>query len=249
MAVSARPPTDPSEPTSAHQLARRHARRRGNVSRPRHPVWRVIREFVIVIVLALVISAALRAFIIQAFYVPSPSMVSTLQPGDRIIAVKPRLGPVSRGEVIVFKDPGGWLGEPQPIDGWRGTLTDALTFIGFLPSDSGDDLVKRVIGTAGDRVACCDAQGRIVVNGIALNEPYVEGSTDQVRFDVVVPPDSVFVMGDNRADSRDSRFFLDQDLGTVPTDHIVGRAHAIIWPFDRWQVIEIPEEFDRVPRG
>ena len=249
MAVSARPPTDPFEPTSAHPQLRRHVRRQRSGSRSTHPVWRVVRELVIVVVLALVISAALRAFVVQAFYVPSPSMVSTLQPGDRLLAVKPRLGPVSRGEVVVFKDPGGWLDEPQPIGGLRGTLTDVLTFIGLLPSDSGNDLVKRVIGTAGDRVACCDDQGRIVVNGIALDESYVDGSTDQVRFDVVVPPESVFVLGDNRADSRDSRFFLDQGAGSVPIDHIVGRASALMWPVDRWQFIEIPQVFGQVPRG
>lgn len=249
MAVSARPPTDPIEPTSAHPQVRRHARRQRRGSRSTSPVWRIVRELVIVVVLALVISAALRAFVVQAFYVPSPSMVSTLQPGDRLLAVKPRLGPVSRGEVVVFKDPGGWLDEPQPIGGWRGTLTEVLTFIGLLPSDSGNDLVKRVIGIAGDRVACCDDQGRIVVNGIPLTESYVDGSTDQVRFDVVVPPESVFVLGDNRADSRDSRFFLDQGAGSVPTDHIVGRASALIWPVDRWQVIEIPEVLAQGPRG
>ena len=249
MAVSARPPTDPIEPTSAHPQVHRHARRQRRGSRSTSPVWRIVRELVIVVVLALVMSAALRAFVVQAFYVPSPSMVSTLQPGDRLLAVKPRLGPVSRGEVVVFKDPGGWLDEPQSIGGWRGTLTEVLTFIGLLPSDSGNDLVKRVIGIAGDRVACCDDQGRIVVNGIPLTESYVDGSTDQVRFDVVVPPESVFVLGDNRADSRDSRFFLDQGAGSVPTDHIVGRASALIWPVDRWQVIEIPEVFAQVPRG
>lgn len=249
MAVSARPPADAIEPTSAKNGGHRHGRRQRNGSRSAHPAWRFARELVIVVLLALAISAALRAFIVQAFYVPSPSMVSALQPGDRFLAVKPRLGPVSRGEVVVFKDPGGWLDEPQPIGGWRGTLAEMLTFIGLLPSDSGNDLVKRVIGTAGDRVACCDDQGRIVVNGIPLTEPYVDGPTDQVRFDVVVPPESVFVLGDNRADSRDSRFFLDQRAGSVPTDDIVGRASALIWPVDRWQVIEIPEVFGQFPRG
>ena len=138
-----------------------------------HPFWRGFREIVIIVVVALALSALLRAFLIQAFYVPSASMEDTLRPGDRIIASKitTEISGVSRGEIVVFKDPGDWLPDPVPGgDSWRARVRDGLTFIGVLPSDSGDDLVKRVIGVAGDRVACCDAEGRIVVNGVPLDE-------------------------------------------------------------------------------
>lgn len=239
MAVSARGDDALPVSTTRGKHARRHTRM--------HPGLRFIRETIIVVVLALLVSVAVRAFVVQAFYVPSSSMSTTLQPGDRILAVKPRIGEISRGEVVVFKDPGGWLGEPMPVDGVRGTVIDALTFIGLLPSDSGSDLVKRVIGIAGDRVACCDAQGRLVVNGAPLDASV--GPTDQVRFDVIVPPDSVFVLGDNRGDSRDSRFFLDNRNGSVPVTNIVGRAGLIIWPLDRIGMLDIPDTFDGLPRG
>lgn len=208
--------------------------------------WRGLREFVIIIVVALVISAVVRAFLFQAFYVPSASMEDTLQINDRIIASKitTEFGGVSRGEIVVFKDPGDWLMLPPPApEGWRGTLQDGLTFIGLLPSDSGNDLVKRVIGVGGDQVACCDAEGRIVLNGVALDESYIIGPTDQVRFDVVVPQDSLFVMGDNRGNSRDSRFHLDVNNGGVPVDNTVGRVVSVIWPFDRVSFEAIPEIF------
>jgi len=208
--------------------------------------WRGLREFVIIIVVALVISAVVRAFLIQAFYVPSASMEDTLQINDRIIASKitTEFGGVSRGEIVVFKDPGDWLMLPPPEpEGWRGTLQDALTFIGLLPSDSGNDLVKRVIGIGGDQVACCDAEGRIVVNGVALDEDYIIGPTDQVRFDVAVPQNSLFVMGDNRGNSRDSRFHLDINNGGVPVDNTVGRVVSVIWPFNRVSFEAIPEIF------
>ena len=211
-----------------------------------HPFWRGAREVVVIVVVALALSALIRAFLLQAFYVPSASMEDTLRPGDRIIASKitTNISGVKRGEIVVFKDPGDWLPEPlPPADGWRTTLRQGLTFIGVLPSDSGDDLVKRVIGIGGDRVACCDAEGRIVVNGVPLDEDYIIGPTDQVRFDVTVPSDSMFVLGDNRGDSRDSRYHLDANDGAVPTNNGVGRVVLVLWPFDRLAIETIPSIF------
>jgi signal peptidase I len=209
----------------------------------------VAREFVIIIVLALALSALVRAVLIQAFYVPSASMEDTLVPSDRIVASKltTRLGGVSRGEVVVFKDPANWLAEPPPPPpGWRGSVQQALTFIGLLPSDTGNDLVKRVIALGGDRVACCDSSGRIVLNGVPLDEDYIIGPTDQVRFDVEIPPDHMFVLGDNRGDSRDSRYHLNEMDGSVPVDSIVGRVFLVIWPFDRVSLVPIPSIFGAV---
>ena len=205
-----------------------------------------VREFAVIIVVALVLSALVRAFLVQAFYVPSESMQNTLMPNDRIIASKitTHFGGVSRGEVVVFKDPGGWLGDPGPAaDGIRGALHSGLTFIGLLPSDSGSDLVKRVIGIAGDHIVCCDKQQRIVLNGVALNESYIIQPTNQVKFDVTVPADSIFVMGDNRGNSRDSRYHLDVNSGGVPLEDVVGRAFVVVWPLARFTTLSIPDIF------
>ena len=234
MAVSAREPIGDAQTPSVN-TGRRGARR-----------WRAVIETLVIIVIALVISALVRAFLLQAFYVPSASMESTLIPSDRIVASKitTRVSGPQRGEIMVFKDPGGWLPETLTVaGGWRGGLRSALTFIGLLPSDSGHDLVKRVIGLEGDRVACCDSAGRIVLNGVPLDEAYVSGPTDQVRFDVTVPEGDMFVMGDNRGNSRDSRFHLDVRSGGVPVNDAVGRVILRVWPLDRMGVETIPSIF------
>jgi signal peptidase I len=181
---------------------------------------------------------------VQAFYVPSASMEDTLLISDRIVASKitTSMGGVSRGEVVVFKDPGDWLPEPPPPpDGVRGAIRTGLTFVGLLPSDTGQDLVKRVIAVEGDRIACCDADGRIVLNGVPLVEDYIKGPTNQVQFDVVVPPGGVFVMGDNRGDSRDSRYHLEANDGAVPVDDVVGRVVVVLWPLNRISTVPIPD--------
>lgn len=228
--------------------AGKHAREKPQA----HPFWRGVREVVVVVVVALALSALIRAFLLQAFYVPSASMDQTLRPGDRIIASKvtTNVSGVKRGEIVVFKDPGDWLpAQLPPPDNWRTSVRRALTFIGVLPSDSGDDLVKRVIGVGGDRVACCDADGRIVVNGVPLNEDYIIGPTDQVRFDVSVPEGGIFVMGDNRGDSRDSRYHLDMNNGAVPVGNTVGRVVLVLWPFDRLAIERIPAIFGDLATG
>ena len=209
--------------------------------------FRGLIEFVVIIAIALGIATLMRVFLIHPFYVPSGSMEQTLQINDRVIASKitTKLSGVSRGEIMVFKDPGGWL---PPIEdtssGIRGALTDALIFVGLLPSDSGDDLVKRVIGIEGDQVACCNDRGQIVLNGVGLDESsYVTGPTDQVLFDITVPKGAMFLMGDNRGNSADSRFHLDQNNGAVPVDNAVGRVVLVVWPFDRLSTEPIPEIF------
>ncbi len=205
-----------------------------------------LREFGVIVVSALVLSALVRAFLVQAFYVPSESMENTLMPNDRIVASKitTQFGGISRGEVVVFRDPGGWLGAPEPgPTGVRGAINGFMTFIGLVPSDSGSDLVKRAIGIAGDHVVCCDAQQRIVLNGVALDESYVVQPTNQIQFDVTVPKDSIFVMGDNRGNSRDSRYHLEVNSGAVPVGNVVGRAFVVVWPLKRFTTLPIPEIF------
>jgi len=208
---------------------------------------RGVIEFIVIIAIALGIATLMRAFLIQPFYVPSGSMEQTLQINDRVIASKisTKIAGVNRGEIMVFKDPSGWLPPmPESAGGFRGLVSDSLIFIGLLPSDSGDDLVKRVIGIEGDQIACCNDAGQIVLNGVGLDESaYVNGPTDQVLFDVTVPPGSMFVMGDNRGNSADSRFHLDENEGSIPVDNAVGRVVLVVWPFDRFSTEPIPEVF------
>ena len=243
MAVSARDPREQLPDTV--QGHGRHAR--GQSPRPASGgTGRWLRETAIIIISALVLSALVRAFLVQAFYVPSASMEDTLQIGDRIVASKitTTMSGVNRGEVVVFKDPGGWLEAPPPAQaGVRGALRTALTFIGLLPSDTGQDLVKRVVAVAGDRIACCDVNGHIVLNGVPLVESYIKGTTDQKQFDVVVPQDSVFVMGDNRGDSRDSRYHLEVNNGGVPVPDVVGRVVLVLWPLNHFSLVPIPDIF------
>jgi signal peptidase I len=254
VAVSARDPQQqlPDGPEGHGRHARgRSPRRQGGGA------LRWLRETGIIVVSALILSALVRAFLIQAFYVPSASMEDTLLISDRIIASKitTTTSGVGRGEVVVFKDPGDWLPDPPPPPGgFRGVLRQGLTFVGLLPSDTGKDLVKRAIAVQGDRIACCDVDGRIVLNGVPLVEDYIIGPTDQVQFDVVVPDGRVFVMGDNRGDSRDSRFHLETDSGTVPDANVVGRVVLVVWPLNRFSTVPVPEIFSQAaildgPRG
>lgn len=206
-----------------------------------------VKEIAIVVVLALALATVVRVFLFQAFLIPSGSMENTLLVGDRVLVSKltTRFGEIERGDVVVFSDPGSWLGPPPPGPGGvRGALSDALQFVGVLPSDSEGHLIKRVIGIGGDRVACCDAAGRLTVNGVAVDEsdllkPGVEPSVRE--FDVRVPEGSYWVMGDNRPNSGDSRVH-----GAVPADAIVGRTFTVVWPPDRWGGIGRPDNYDAV---
>jgi len=225
-----------SERGATTEGERTTGRRRG-----RSGVVSFLRETVIVVGTALVLSLLIKTFLVQAFYIPSPSMEPTLVRGDRVLVSQLTPGPfdLDRGDVVVFKDPGQWL--PPAQDPERGAVSQALveglTFVGVLPQDSGEHLIKRVIGLGGDVVTCCDSEGRITVNGRAVDEPYLypDEGTDQVNFEITVPEGRMWVMGDHRSSSLDSRYH--QDLagqGTVDIDLVVGRAVATIWPIQRW---------------
>ena len=211
-------------------------------------IWSFVKEIVIVLTIALILSSIVRAFFFQAFYVPSASMEDTLQLQDRIIASKISkiYSPVDRGDVIVFRDPGGWLPDSQ---GSSNPVVRALIFVGLLPSDEGKDLVKRVIAKGGDEVICCDDVGRIIVNGVPLEEDYLKSgvSSDQVEFEITVPEGRLFMLGDNRPNSRDSRYHLQTAYGTIPESHVVGKVNYRIWPFDRFAKLNTPEIFSQIP--
>lgn len=213
-------------------------------------------EIAIVVVLSLALSALIKTFLVQAFFIPSGSMENTLQNGDRILVNKlaPRFDDLHRGDVVVFEDPDGWL-QPDEIPQRQGVakvVHDVFVGLGVLPSEQAGDLVKRIIGVPGDHVVCCDEQGRITVNGKALSEPYLyPGNQPSERpFDVTVPAGALWVMGDHREVSQDSRAHRgDAHDGMVPVADVVGRVFVVIWPFDRFQRVERPAVFSELPVG
>ncbi|WP_407318316.1 signal peptidase I [Isoptericola halotolerans] len=216
----------------------------------------LLRETAIIVVSALVLSWLIKTFLVQAFYIPSASMEETLQVGDRVMVSRlvPDALDVHRGDIVVFKDPGGWLPPTEvPDDGPVGNaLRDAATFVGLLPQDTGEHLIKRVVGTPGDTVVCCDAEGRVSVNGVAIDETdYIAPGSQpsEKEFEEVVPDDMLFVMGDNRQNSRDSRYNTgNPGGGFVPMDNVVGSAFVIVWPFGDARVLRNPGDvFAEVP--
>lgn len=205
-----------------------------------------VRELLAVVIGAVIVASLLRGFVGQMFIIPSISMQNTLQIDDRVVVEK--LSSIKRGQVVVFANPGGWLSGVVPTE--RGPLGQALEFVGVLPDTSTEHLIKRAVGMPGDHVVCCDARGRITVNGHALDETYLYPGDAPSRdpFDIVVPPGRLWVMGDHRADSADSRDHLgDPGGGTVPVGKVIGRAEWIAWPPGHWTRLRRPAAFSGVP--
>ncbi|WP_033258661.1 signal peptidase I [Kitasatospora setae] len=213
------------------------------------------KELPILVGIALVLALVIKTFFVQAFSIPSGSMENTLQVGDRVLVDKltPWFGSEpERGEVVVFKDPGGWLNdEPtqRSDNSFVRGVQDVFSFIGLMPSSDEKDLIKRVIAVGGDTVEC-QGSGPVKVNGVALDEPYIfPGNTpcgEKPFGPVNVPKGTIWVMGDHRGNSLDSRYHMDQPGGgTVPVDNVVGRAFVVAWPIGDWATLPVPDTFDQ----
>lgn len=245
--MSSTPPAaaDPTTP------ARRSGGRRGP--------WPLVRDVLVILVIAVVVSVVVKAFLVRSFYIPSGSMEQTLQKDDRILVdeLTPRFTGYERGDVVVFRDPGGWLDTPPQPE--RSVIVEAvdwvLSMVGISASDSDEHLIKRIVGLPGDHVVCCDALGMTTVNGVPIDEtPYLDlapgqSAPEPLPYDVTVPDDALWVLGDNRDHSRDSRYNQEQpSQGFVPMGNVVGRAFVITWPLSRFGLIDFHHDvFAGVP--
>ena len=198
----------------------------------------LLKELPVLVVVALVVSLLIKTFVVQIFYIPSGSMENTLQVKDRVAVNKlPFLSKnINRGDVVVFRDPNNWLpqiteyGTNQYVAKAKG----ALVAVGVLPNPAKQYLVKRVVGVAGDHIVCCTKSGNLTINDVEVTEPYIFAGNkpSEMTFDVTVPKGKLWVMGDHRSASADSRYHQeDINKGFVPLSRVTGRVVAIIWPF------------------
>lgn len=203
-----------------------------------------LRDVVVIFAIAIVVSFVVKTFLVRSFFIPSASMQQTLQIDDRVIVneLVPNLVPLEHGDVVVFRDPGGWLlarpvAATPPV---QAGVEWMLSLFGLASPDSNDHLIKRVIGLPGDTVSCCSPDGKIIVNGKPVTEPYLslppgETKASALSFNVTVPAGSIFVMGDNRYNSKDSRYNTDKPGGGfVSVSDVVGRAFVVSWPMSHW---------------
>jgi len=242
---------EPADSSGTGQQQQENGARRARPRKPRY--FRT--ELPVMIVLALVLALLVKTYVVQAFFVPSSSMENTLDVGDRFLVNKLvyHFRDIHRGDIVVFNGTGSWLSpspsSPEPLVRLWHTVV-GLFGVG-LPND---DYVKRVIGLPGDRVACCNAQGLVTVNGVALHETsylYPGNSPSSIpdgssRFSVMVPPGHLWVMGDHREVSEDSRLHRSAPGGgAIPESAVVGRAFMIVWPLSRWRILPIPATFEQ----
>jgi signal peptidase I len=230
--------------------------------RERRRRWSAWQELPILIVVALAIALVIKSFVVQPFFIPSSSMENTLLINDKVLVNKLvyDFRGIDRGDIIVFNGTGSW-NPPAPVTrpssdpivrAYDATLRPLFSSIAGLfgtPTDQGTDYVKRVIGLPGDHVACCNPQGLVTVNGVPLHESsylYPGAAPSAIRFSVTVPKGRLWVMGDNREISDDSRLRQgDPGFGTIPENEVIGRAFVIVWPPSRWRTLPIPSTFDQ----
>jgi signal peptidase I len=208
---------------------------------------------VILLVVAAVIAVGVHSFLFQAFYIPSGSMENTLHVGDRVLVnrLSYKVGHVQRGQVVVFSGVDSWTPEgsiSQPHNPVLRGLRKVGSYLGFAPSGE-TDFIKRVVGVPGDHIVCCDNQGRLIINGTAMRESYLYPGSDNrtLPFDVTVPPGRLWVEGDHRNDSADSRLHTGlPGGGTIPINKVVGRAFVIVWPFSHAHQLTIPRSYHTI---
>jgi signal peptidase I len=255
------PPTGADDDHAGGKEAAEEANR--TTRRKRRSLW---RELPVLILIALVIALIIKTFVIQAFFIPTGSMENTLEVGDKVLVNKLvyHFRSIQPGDVVVFDGAGSWdlAAPPRPAanplvrayDATLGWVVHSIAgLFGTTPGQT--DYVKRVIGVPGDRVVCCNAQGLITVNGVALHEEsyLYPGATPSEapagysgHFSITVPPGRLWVLGDNRAISADSRLHQnDPGGGTIPEKEVIGRAFMIVWPLSRWRILPIPSTFDQ----
>ena len=209
------------------------------------PVW---QESFLLVITALVMAVIVKSFFLQAFYIPSESMEPTMLVNDKLLVQKVSYwaGDVKRGDIVVFDDPGGWLG-PEDSRHASNPIQRTLETVGLFPT--GGHLIKRVIGVGGDEIVCCTDKGKLTVNGTALDEPYLldENATKDTTFDVKVPKGYLWVMGDNRGNSSASPQHMgDPGGGFIAEKSVVGKAWLRVWPWNRAGFIHKPSTFEAV---
>jgi signal peptidase I len=213
-------------------------------------------ELIVLFALALSIMLVIKTYVVQAFYIPSSSMENTLDIGDKVLVNKLiyHFRSIDRGDVVVFNGEGSWdpptaPASSDPVVRLASEFGHAITGL-FGMSPGVHDYIKRVIGLPGDHVACCNAQGRVTVNGVPLSEKsylYPGNPPSMTRFSITVPPGRLWVMGDHRNVSYDSRGHVgDPGGGTIPESQVVGRAFLILWPPSRFRVLPIPATFTKL---
>ena len=229
-----------------------HRRPRGKNPGPagdkRKAIW---RELLIIVIAAAALTLVVKAFVVQVYRIPSVSMDNTLGVGERVLVnrVVYHFRPIARGDVIVFSGQGSWGPDapPGPGDPVLRFFDGVLSDIGLYSNQT--YYIKRVIGLPGDQVACCDTQGRVTVNGVPLDETsylYPGDAPSSFRFSVIVPPGHLWVMGDHRSDSGDSRYNTrDPGHGAIPIAEVVGRAFMVIWPPSQIRDLPIPSTFQQ----
>lgn len=204
-----------------------------------------LREIPALLIVAVIVSLLIKTFIVQFFYIPSGSMENTLQVNDRVAVNRvPFISrSIHRGDVVVFHDPNNWLPviDESSQNKVIAKLHEALVTVGILPNPAKQYLVKRVIGVGGDNVQCCAKDGKLLINGKEATEPYIfaGNAPSDMKFNVTVPKGKIWVMGDHRGASADSRYHQDDiNKGFVPESDVVGRVVSVIWPFKNAKLVD-----------